>query len=117
MICAGAIAQRYSELGGNVVIAGKPEAPIYQAAIEMLGAITGNQVDLDRVLAVGDGLPTDIKGAEQNGFDVYFITGGIHADEFGDLNSPEGIVQVATRTATKFPELKIAGICDRLRWE
>lgn len=116
VICAGSIAQRYSEMGGRVTMAGKPHAPIYEAAMEKLSELTGRNIAKNRVLAIGDGLPTDIEGAALNGFDAYFITGGIHEAEIGDLSSPGGVGRLAADVEKLFKGIRLAGICDRLRW-
>ena len=81
--CAGALARLYGELGGEAILVGKPHAPIYAAARKMLAELGGN-----RTLAVGDGLPTDIRGAVDNGMPVLFVTGGIHAADFGSAPRP-----------------------------
>lgn len=73
--CAGQIAAFYDELGGEVVYFGKPHAPIYQQAKKLLSDIAP-----DAILAIGDGLETDIKGAEIVGLDSLFILGGIASD-------------------------------------
>ncbi|MBR9826034.1 MAG: TIGR01459 family HAD-type hydrolase [Alphaproteobacteria bacterium] len=73
--CAGAIARRYREKGGTSIVAGKPHRPIYHLAIEALGG--EEAVNLDRVLAIGDGPETDIAGADRIGVDALFIGGGI----------------------------------------
>jgi HAD superfamily hydrolase (TIGR01459 family) len=116
VICAGSIARRYSEMGGRVTIAGKPQAPIYVAAMAKVSELAGRHIEKNRLLAVGDGLPTDIKGAALNGFDVYFITGGIHAAELGDMGSPDGVARVAAVVENQYSGIRLAGICDRLRW-
>lgn len=77
-ICAGALAARYQELGGDVRQHGKPHAPIYAMSLERLGID-----DRRRVLAVGDSLRTDIAGAAARGLDSLLITGGIHAAALG----------------------------------
>jgi HAD superfamily hydrolase (TIGR01459 family) len=82
--CAGALARLYAELGGEVVLAGKPHSPIYEVACTRIAALGGT-----RVLAVGDGLPTDVKGAVENGIPILFVTGGIHAADFGTADEPE----------------------------
>jgi HAD superfamily hydrolase (TIGR01459 family) len=79
--CAGAVADVYEELGGTVMMAGKPFRPIYDLALAEAEARLGRPVDRSRVLAVGDGLPTDIKGAEAQGLDCLFVANGIHAAE------------------------------------
>ncbi len=78
--CAGALAERYQGLGGRVIMAGKPHAIIYEAALKEAERIRGAQFDRARVLAVGDGLFTDIRGAASQGFDALFVTSGIHRD-------------------------------------
>ena len=80
--CAGALAREYDKLGGETRIVGKPHAPIYDVAIGHGERILGRSLDKSRVLAIGDGLPTDIKGAADNGVDVLFVTNGIHAADY-----------------------------------
>ncbi|MBA5779000.1 TIGR01459 family HAD-type hydrolase [Stappia sp. F7233] len=87
--CAGALARLYEDLGGSVMILGKPHAPIYDAALDRLSAITGAPITRWDVLAIGDGLPTDIRGAVSQDIDVLFITGGIHASDFGPTDTPD----------------------------
>ncbi|NCX09000.1 MAG: TIGR01459 family HAD-type hydrolase, partial [Rhodobacteraceae bacterium] len=60
--CAGAVAQAYTEMGGTSLYFGKPHAPIYDLARRRLSAIRPNIPD-DRILAIGDGITTDIQGA------------------------------------------------------
>ena len=82
--CAGALAREYDELGGETRIVGKPYSPIYEVAIERASEVLGRVPDKSRILAIGDGLPTDIKGAKDNAVDALFITNGIHAAEYTD---------------------------------
>ena len=79
--CAGSLAKLYAELGGEVEMAGKPHAPIYASCLSEANRLLGRPVDRARVLCVGDGIPTDIIGANRQGLDVLFITSGIHAKE------------------------------------
>ncbi|MBK5570947.1 TIGR01459 family HAD-type hydrolase [Ensifer sp. SSB1] len=79
--CAGAIAKLYEELGGEARIAGKPYVAIYRAALTEAKAVRG-PLDLSRVIAIGDGMPTDVKGAQDAGFDLLYISAGIHAQEY-----------------------------------
>ena len=116
VICAGSIAQLYAKLGGKVTYAGKPEAPIYQAAITQMTIAAGRTLSKNRILVVGDGLPTDIKGAAQNGFAAYFVAGGIHAIDMGDMNIPATLARAYGLIRHQFTDLKLAGICDHLRW-
>jgi HAD superfamily hydrolase (TIGR01459 family) len=76
--CAGALARRYEALDGSVIYAGKPYAPIYDRALTLVESVRGAAVDKPRVLAIGDGMRTDILGASRAGLDVLFVTGGIH---------------------------------------
>ncbi|WP_321342599.1 TIGR01459 family HAD-type hydrolase [Breoghania sp.] len=87
--CAGALARDYAAMGGKVQILGKPHKPIYDQALGELEKLSGKPADKSRVLAIGDGLPTDIRGAYTQGFDVLFITAGIHGADFGETEAPE----------------------------
>ncbi|MDP3854739.1 TIGR01459 family HAD-type hydrolase [Phenylobacterium sp.] len=79
--CGGALAQRYAELGGEVIMAGKPFAPIYGLCLAEAEVILGRTVDHSRVLCIGDAVATDAKGANDQGLDVLFIASGIHGAE------------------------------------
>ena len=79
--CAGAIAERYQAQGGQVIYAGKPHAPIYDAALACAAERRGRPVRNGRVLCIGDALHTDVAGAVLQGLDVLFVTSGIHRDE------------------------------------
>ena len=87
--CAGAIADLYASIGGNVLYAGKPYRPIYDLALARAEAARGRRIALNRVLAIGDSLRTDLKGAHAVGVDFLFVTGGIHAEELGGRESPD----------------------------
>jgi len=76
--CAGALAERYEALGGEVEQAGKPYAPIYRMALGLCERARNKPLDLDRVLAIGDAMHTDIAGAHDMGIDSLLITSGIH---------------------------------------
>jgi HAD superfamily hydrolase (TIGR01450 family) len=80
--CAGALARDYGQLGGRTLIAGKPHNPIYAAAMQAAEKLSGKPVDKSRILAIGDGMLTDVKGAQNYGVDVLYISGGIHAAEY-----------------------------------
>jgi HAD superfamily hydrolase (TIGR01459 family) len=77
--CAGALAALYETLGGRVVMAGKPHAPIYAASYAEVERLCGRRVPKNRILAIGDGLPTDVRGAAREGLPILFIASGIHA--------------------------------------
>lgn len=87
--CAGAIARAYGLLGGRTLVAGKPHAPIYELALREAAELTGQAVDLKRVLAIGDGLLTDVNGAVNQGLDLLYVSSGIHAKEYGVHGKPD----------------------------
>jgi HAD superfamily hydrolase (TIGR01459 family) len=82
--CAGAIAALYEQLGGRVLMAGKPFAATYDLALAEVDRLAGRPVDRTRVLCIGDGVGTDVLGANRQGLDCLFITGGIHGAEAAD---------------------------------
>lgn len=79
--CAGALAQLYEEMGGEALYFGKPHPPIYDLARRRLVAL--GVTDEARILAIGDGIATDVSGAAGEGIDALFVTGGLAAREFG----------------------------------
>jgi HAD superfamily hydrolase (TIGR01459 family) len=90
--CAGAIADRYRALGGTIIDIGKPHAPVYEAAAARLAELGGGAVDKANVLAIGDGVETDVRGAVGQGIDVLFVASGIHAREI----DPDGRADAAS---------------------
>lgn len=78
--CGGSIADLYESQGGRVVMAGKPFGPIYDLALKEAEQLLGRPVDRSRVLCIGDGVVTDVLGANQQGLDCLFIAQGIHGD-------------------------------------
>jgi HAD superfamily hydrolase (TIGR01459 family) len=102
IICAGALAQRYEELGGDVRYEGKPYKEIYGRCFETLG------VDKRRVLAIGDSLRTDIAGAHAAGIDSVLVTAtGLHKEDSG----PEAIAAACERAG-----VRPTGLMTRLSW-
>ena len=86
--CAGALAKLYTEMGGESLYFGKPHGPIYDLARRRLAAL---EVDIpdSRILAIGDGILTDVKGAMDEGIDSLFITGGLAAAETATTQQPD----------------------------
>jgi HAD superfamily hydrolase (TIGR01459 family) len=78
--CGGALADLYAELGGRVVMAGKPFGPIYDLALDEAARLLGRPADRSRVLCIGDGVVTDVRGANAQGLDCLFVAQGIHGD-------------------------------------
>lgn len=93
IICAGALAQRYEELGGDVQYYGKPYQPIYDSCLHLIG-----NPDPARVLAIGDSLITDIAGAAGMGMDSILVLGGIHGEAFAS-GSPSVSFEVEEKIA------------------
>ena len=88
--CAGALADAYVALGGEVLYCGKPHAPIYDAALATAAALRGGGAPARRrVLAIGDSVRTDLKGAAAFGIDYVFVTSGIHAEQYGSREAPD----------------------------
>ena len=87
--CAGALADLYATMGGEVLYAGKPYRPIYDMALKRAEEASGREVPLSRVLAIGDSLRTDLKGAHTAGIDFLFVTSGIHGEELGGRDTPD----------------------------
>jgi HAD superfamily hydrolase (TIGR01459 family) len=85
--CAGALAEFYAKSGGSVVMAGKPHAPIYDLCRAEAARLLGAAPPAARILAIGDGVSTDVAGAQAQGIDCLFVGSGIHAE---DLRGPEG---------------------------
>lgn len=103
VICAGALAARYAELGGEVRLIGKPDPAIYAPVLDMLG------VAPDRVLGVGDALRTDIAGATASGLASCWVLGGIHGEALaGDRD--------ATRAAAAQAGLAPVAVIPEFRW-
>ncbi|HXZ14925.1 MAG TPA: TIGR01459 family HAD-type hydrolase, partial [Roseiarcus sp.] len=78
--CAGSLAVRFEAIGGSVIYAGKPDPAIYRLALALAEKARGRPVDSRRVLAVGDGMRTDIAGARRMGVDALFVTRGVHRE-------------------------------------
>jgi HAD superfamily hydrolase (TIGR01459 family) len=97
--CAGAIADLYATMGGEVLYAGKPYRSIYDMALAKAEAAAGRKAPLDRVLAIGDSVRTDLKGARAIGVDFLFVTSGIHAEELGGRERPDTKALKATFAA------------------
>ena len=111
--CAGALADLYATMGGKVLYAGKPYRPIYEKALTKAEDAAGHKVAHDRVLAIGDSVRTDLKGARTIGIDFLFVTSGIHAEELGSRENPDAGALAATFVAAGgMPK----AIMRELRW-
>ena len=108
--CAGAIAELYRELGGEVIFYGKPHRPIYERAMALAAERRGRPTSLDRVLAIGDSVRTDLTGALGFGIDCLFLTRGIHSEEF------EGIDQLDPASVKELFGHPPRALMRELRW-
>ncbi len=86
--CAGALAQLYTEMGGESLYFGKPHPPVYDLARRRLAEL-GTDVPDSRILAIGDGILTDIAGAMGEDLDSLFISGGLAASETRTSQQPD----------------------------
>ena len=86
--CAGSVAMVFEKIGGQVTYFGKPHPEVYNQSIKTTGK---------KIIAIGDNLRTDIKGAINMNYDSLFITGGIHNKEI----KYEGIENVLKKYEVK----------------
>ena len=82
-LCAGSVAKVFEELGGKVIYYGKPHKEIYSKCFDKN----------EKVLAIGDNLRTDIKGANNLDIDSIFITKGVHRQEIGDVSKLDALLK------------------------
>lgn len=112
-LCAGAIADLYERMDGEVFWAGKPHANAYDAAQAAAELLRGAPIDRARIIAVGDSLRTDLKGAEAAGIDAIFVASGIHRDEMmgGGVLDPEKLAALFAP-----PAPPAIAVMERLAW-
>jgi HAD superfamily hydrolase (TIGR01459 family) len=109
--CAGAIAELYREIGGEVIFYGKPHRPIYERAMALAAEQRRDQaVPLSRVLAIGDSVRTDLAGAHGFGIDCLFVTRGIHSEDF------EGVDQLDPASVKELFGHPPRALMRELRW-
>ena len=110
--CAGAIAELYRELGGDVTFYGKPHLPAYQRAFELAAARRGAAVPRERMLAIGDSVRTDLAGANNSGIACVFVTRGIHSADFASLEELDAATSKQLFGDTQPPSV----LMRELRW-
>lgn len=108
--CAGALGALYEEMGGDTVYAGKPHGPIYELAMGIVRDACGASTQLSDVLAIGDGVLTDIRGATDFGLQSVFVGSGIH------LSPEDWTPEAVTSVFTDHPEARPLAALPRLRW-
>lgn len=97
VICAGALAAKYEKLGGHVIYFGKPFSSVYQMVYKEFG-----EPNKSKIIAIGDGLETDIKGAEKFGIDSILSTSGILANRLNVKFSQDADEQKLTKVCEEF---------------
>lgn len=102
LYCAGSLAQAYEAMGGTVIYYGKPHRPIYDAARKAAAdaALAAGRPAPQNPLAVGDGLLTDIRGADRAGLAALFIADGVHGEDIHPY-TPEHLAALLARFETK----------------
>jgi HAD superfamily hydrolase (TIGR01459 family) len=108
VLCAGSLALRYQEIGGDVRSLGKPDPAIYQPVLEQLG------LPPDRVLAVGDSLHTDIAGAQAVDLASCWVLDGIHGTTLTD--GAGGFDRIKVETAARDAGVRPIATLPRLLW-
>ncbi len=107
--CAGKLAELYAALGGEVLMAGKPFAPIYDLAMAEASRITGREIGRDEVLAIGDGPETDIRGAADYGLDALLVAEGL-------TDASEGLHAAEAQVLKTVPDARIVATVHDLAW-
>lgn len=103
--CGGALAQKYEDMGGDVIYAGKPHKPIYRLSRAWVLDIMGYDVPADRILCIGDNVHTDLAGAQNEDYDCFFIQDGLH-----------GPMTNTFTNLLKQHNISARYLADRLRW-
>lgn len=109
--CAGALARVYSELGGEVVYTGKPHPPIYALARKRLAEVAATARD-GGILAIGDGVHTDIAGAAAEGLDSVFVASGLHVE----MDESDALDRAAIAALFAGSPQRPCAAMKRLRW-
>lgn len=106
MLCAGVIAKQYEEMGGKVVYFGKPHNLIYETVLS-----ASNITNKAKIIAIGDGIETDIKGANDNNIDSALIGGGILSNRLkishGELPNVDDLLSVC-KDYNSYPKFVLA---------
>ena len=110
--CAGALAALYAEMGGEVIMAGKPYPPIYEACLEKAERVAGRKIEREEILAIGDGIATDILGARNFGIHALYVASGVHRQELHE----KGLAWLIAEIQRIAPGVKLVGITERLQW-
>lgn len=109
LYCAGKLAEMYQARGGEVLMAGKPFAPIYDLALAEARRITGRDIDRPDILAIGDGPETDIRGAADYGLDALLVAEGV-------TDASEGLHVAEAQVLKAVPHARIVATVHDLAW-
>jgi len=109
LYCAGKLAELYAARGGEVVMAGKPFAPIYDLALAEARRITARDIDRPDILAIGDGPETDIRGAADYGLDAVLVAEGV-------TDASEGLHVAEAQVLRAVPHARIVATVHDLSW-
>jgi HAD superfamily hydrolase (TIGR01459 family) len=108
--CAGALARLYEQIGGRVISYGKPDPPIFEAALSELK----ERGPAQSPLVIGDGLETDIRGANRMGWDALFVSGGLFGVELGALPKDQAERRLGELLAEY--DVKVRAVIPELTW-
>jgi HAD superfamily hydrolase (TIGR01459 family) len=112
--CAGAIAQAYEAMGGDVYYAGKPHRPVYEQAVATAARLAGRDIALERVVAIGDAIRTDIAGAAGFGIDSILVARGIHSEDLRLHVGP--LVSQSVQDWLALQDVQPNAVIERLVW-
>jgi HAD superfamily hydrolase (TIGR01450 family) len=110
LYCAGALAEAYGKLGGEVLMAGKPFAPIYELAMGTATRIARRELAKADVLAIGDGPETDIRGAADFGIACVLVADGV-------TDRASGLDAATAATLAAVPHARLMATVDALAWD
>ncbi len=108
--CAGALAEAYAQIGGRVLMAGKPFTPVYELAMATAARLAGRDIKKCEVLAIGDGPETDIRGAADFGLDALLIADGV-------IDASIGLDAVTERVIAAVPHANLIATHPALAWD
>lgn len=108
--CAGGVAEAYERLGGEVVYAGKPYPEVYRLAAERIAGLRGGAVASERLLAIGDGVMTDILGAARNAIASVYVASAVH------VGAGERLDQALLARLFPEPSVRPIAAMTSLRW-
>lgn len=112
-ICAGLLAQEYEKIGGKTHYYGKPFSKVYQVLYQLMNNSHTNLISKRKILAIGDGMETDIKGAKNFGIDSALVTGGILCNQlevkYGQTADPDAVLSIC-KNYRFYPEFVVPAL-------